>query len=108
MDNAYLNTAEVALAQANASFAAAVGVAGLHDPCSYAYTPFPTVRELGWDLWASEDFSRDVSAWQDSQNYWMKALSQHCASSAAKRAAPRLAENRRAAATRTRSRLRPG
>ena len=77
MDNAYLNEAEVALAQANASYAAAVGVAGLHDPCSYAYTPFPAVRELGWDLWASEDFSRDVSTWDDSQNYWMKALSQH-------------------------------
>ena len=77
MDNAYLNHDEVALAQANASYAAAIGVAGLHDPCSYAYVPFPEVRELGWSLWASEDFSRDVSVWADSQSYWMKALSQH-------------------------------
>ena len=77
MDNAYLNTDEVAEAQANETYAAAVGVAGLHDPCSYNYVPYPQIRALGWDLWASEDFSRDVSDWQSSQNYWMKALSQH-------------------------------
>lgn len=58
MDNAYMNTDEVAEAQANASYAAAIGVAGLHDPCSYNYKPYPEIRELGWDLWSSEDFSR--------------------------------------------------
>jgi galactosylceramidase len=52
-------------------------VAGLHDPCSYNYKPYPEIRALGWDLWSSEDFSRDVSGWSNSQNYWMKALSQH-------------------------------
>jgi hypothetical protein len=77
MDNAYYNTDEVAAARANATYRAAIGVAGLHDPCSYNYSPQPSARELGWALWASEDFSRDVSGWQDSQNYWGKALSQH-------------------------------
>jgi hypothetical protein len=42
-----------------------------------AWAALPSARELGWSLWSSEDFSRDVTGWQDSQNYWGKALSQH-------------------------------
>lgn len=77
MDNAYVNNDEVAWARANDTYRAAIGVAGLHDPCSYDYVPMPWAEELGWKLWSSEDFSRDVSSWSDSQNYWVKALSQH-------------------------------
>jgi hypothetical protein len=76
MDNAYFNEQEVSWAQANSTYRDAIGTAGLHDPCSYAYKPFPIARELGWNLWSSEDFSRDVSTW-DAQSYWGKALSQH-------------------------------
>jgi hypothetical protein len=75
MDNAYFNEQEVAWAQANSTYKDAIGVAGLHDPCSYAYHPFLVARELGWDLWSSEDFSRDVTSWE-AQSYWGKALSQ--------------------------------
>ena len=77
MDNAYVNEDEVAWARANDTYRTAIGVAGLHDPCSYDYVPMPWAAELDWNLWSSEDFSRDVSTWPDSQNYWAKALSQH-------------------------------
>ena len=77
MDNGNYNTAMVATAQANATYRDAVAVAGLHDPCEFFYGPLESARELGWALWSSEDFSRDVGSWDNSQNYWGKALSQH-------------------------------
>lgn len=76
LDNGYYNTQEVTWAQQNATYRAAIASAGLHDPCEFFYGPEPTARELGWNLWASEDFSRDVTSWENSQNYWGKALSQ--------------------------------
>ena len=72
MDNAYFNNQEIEWAQANDTYRQAISVAGLHDPCEFFYGPLPQARELGWDLWSSEDFSRDVTGWQDSQNYWLK------------------------------------
>ncbi len=77
MDNGYFNTQEVEWAQQNDTYRQSIAAAGLHDPCEFFYGPLPAARDLGWSLWASEDFSRDVSQWQDSQNYWGKALSQH-------------------------------
>ena len=67
MDNGYYNEQEVAWAQANDTYRTAIAAAGLHDPCEFYYGPEPTARELGWSLWASEDFSRDVTAWDNSQ-----------------------------------------
>ena len=77
MDNGNFNTDEIASARANATYRHAIGVAGLHDPCEFYYGPIPAAAEVGWSLWSSEDFSRDVTSWEDSQNYWGKALSQH-------------------------------
>ena len=76
MDNGYYNQQEVAWAQANDTYRTSIVAAGLHDPCEFYYGPEPSARDLGWKLWASEDFSRDVTSWDDSQNYWGKALSQ--------------------------------
>lgn len=67
MDNGYYNEQEVAWAQANDTYRTSIAAAGLHDPCEFYYGPEPTARELGWSLWASEDFSRDVTAWDNSQ-----------------------------------------
>ena len=77
MDNGNYNTDVVAEAEANVTYREAIAVAGLHDPCEFFYGPLPSARSLGWSLWSSEDFSRDVTGWQNSQNYWGKALSQH-------------------------------
>ena len=55
MDGGF-DAAEVALAQANATYARAVSGAGLHYPCD---EPHPEVEALNWTLWASEDFSRE-------------------------------------------------
>lgn len=71
MDGGF-DASEVALAQANASYAAAVHGAGLHYPCDQ---PHPEVREVGWTFWSSEDYSRDP-AWSNGATYWGKALSQ--------------------------------
>jgi hypothetical protein len=67
------DAAEFALAQSNSSFAAAVYGAGLHYPCD---KPHPETADVGWALWASEDYSRDP-AWTDGGTYWGKALSQN-------------------------------
>jgi galactosylceramidase len=64
---------EVSLAHSNASYAAAIHGAGLHYPCSAKH---PEVEALGWDFWASEDYSRDP-AWENGGTYWGKALSQN-------------------------------
>ena len=72
MDGGF-DASEVALAQANASYRAAVHGAGLHYPCS---NPQPEVEALGWDWWASEDQSRDP-AWDIGGTYWGKILSQN-------------------------------
>ena len=63
--------AEVAAAAANETYRAAVYGAGLHYPCN---NPQPSVRELGWDFWASEDQSRDP-AWPVGGTYWGSILS---------------------------------
>ena len=55
----------------NASFAAAVSAAGLHYPCN---APHPEVREAGWAFWASEDYSRTETTWQDGASYWGQVL----------------------------------
>ena len=55
----------------NASFAAAVAGAGLHYPCN---APHPEVREAGWTFWASEDYSRTETSWQDGASYWAQVL----------------------------------
>jgi hypothetical protein len=65
------NSYEMALA--NSSFAAAVYAAGLHYPCD---KPHPETANVGWALWASEDYSRDP-AWSDGATYWGKALNQN-------------------------------
>lgn len=68
-----LDTNEVQNAQVNETFRNAIYGAGLHYPCD---KPAPEVRDLGWDFWASEDYSRDPS-WLDGGSYWGKALSQN-------------------------------
>jgi len=72
MDGGY-DSAEVSLAQQNASYRAAVAGAGLHYPCN---NPQPDVRDLGWTFLASEDYSRDPE-WTNGGQYWAKALSQN-------------------------------
>lgn len=67
------DTAEFSLAKSNASFASSVYGAGLHYPCNQ---PHPETAEVGWALWASEDYSRDPN-WDDGGTYWGKALSQN-------------------------------
>jgi galactosylceramidase len=67
------DVAEFQLAQTNVTFAAAVYGAGLHYPCN---KPHPETAEVGWALWASEDYSRDPS-WSSGATYWGKALSQN-------------------------------
>jgi len=67
------DAAEFALARADTDFAASVYAAGLHYPCQ---APHPEVADVGWALWASEDYSRDP-AWENGGTYWGKALSQN-------------------------------
>ena len=72
MDGGF-NGNELALAQSNASYRQAVYGAGLHYPCNQ---PHPEVERVGWDFWASEDYSRDP-AWENGGTYWGKVLSEN-------------------------------
>ena len=70
MDGGF-DASEVSAAQTNTTYQAAVYGAGLHYPCN---KPQPSVREVGWTFWASEDQSRDP-AWNVGGTYWGSILS---------------------------------
>jgi hypothetical protein len=72
MDGGY-SAQEVAWAADNATFLSAVHGAGLHYPCN---NPQPAVRDLGWVLWASEDYSAQPG-WSDGASLWAQALNQN-------------------------------